>query len=303
MEITEIPLSRVLAAVPLQQSPGYGRALRRLGAGVRRVELAEAGQVWGQALILRRGWGRFGLSLAMRGPVWQGDPAPDRRERLLAGLARETGPLVVQGAAGIRLAAGRSLAILPLSAPEAQRRGLASNWRNHLRRGEASGLTVDAICPGPEDVEPILAADRRQQRARAYRALPDRFLQAWAACSPHDMRLYRARSGSEVVAAALFLLHRPWATYHIALSSEAARRGEAHRLILWRAMLDLRVAGYSTLDLGLAEAANPGLLAFKRGTGARIETIGPSVLLLPVPARRCGSPAASGQGWARADGT
>lgn len=303
MQITEIPLSHVPDHLPLQQSPGYGRALRRLGAQVRRVELSEGGRVRGQALLIGRGWGRLRLTLSIRGPVWKDEADPNLRAHLLAGMTGATGPLVVPGDRGLWLAGSRDLAILPLSAPEEQRRALSPGWRNHLRRGEASGLRVDARCPGPADLDWILAADRKQQRARGYRALPGRFLYAWAACNPRDLRLYRAWDGNDLVAAALFLLHHPWASYHIAISSEAARRSEAHRVILWRAMADLQVAGYNTLDLGGAEASTPGLAAFKRGTGARIEATGPSVLLLPFRFPRFGSPAAFLQGWRRADGT
>ncbi len=306
MRVTEVPLSSSLtsplAPMPLQQSPGYGRALRRLGAAVRRVELSEGEQVRGQALLLRRGWGRLGVTVAIRGPVWQGAPDPALKAHLIGGMARGANPLVVQDGAGLRLGGSRTLAILSLTHPAAQRKALAPTWRNHLRRGEASGLEVEDLCPGPAELEAILTADRAQQAARRYAALPARFLHAWQVCNPRDLRLYRALMAGKVVASALFLLHRPWATYHIAISSDEARRTEAHRLILWRAMFDLHAAGYTTLDLGLAEAGTPGLADFKRGTGARLEATGPLALWLPARARQCGSPDASVPGPMRASG-
>lgn len=303
MRIEEIPLSRASDCVPLQQSPGYGRVLRRLGARVRRVELWEGGKPQGQVLLIGRGWGRLGITVAIRGPVWRGDSDAAMRARLLAGLARTTGPLVAPGEGGMRIAGSRDLAILPLLAPDEQRRSLSQSWRNRLRKGEASAVRIEAVCPTPADLDWILAADATQQRARGYRALPGRFLHAWAACNPRDMRLYRAWRGDDLVAGALFLLHHPWASYHIAVSSGAARATEAHRLILWQAMLDLRTAGYSMLDLGAAEAGAPGLAAFKRGTGARVEPTGPSGLLLPFRLPRFGSPVASVPAWHRKGGT
>src|SRR5690606_10012738 len=141
-----------------------------------------------------------------------------------------------------------------------------------------SAVRIESVCPAPDDLDRLLAADATQQRAKGYRALPGRFLHAWAACNPRDMRLYRAWRGDDLVAGALFLLHHPWASYHVAVSSGLARGTEAHRLILWQAMQDLRAKGYSMLDLGAAEAEAPGLLSFKRGTGARLEPTGPSGL-------------------------
>lgn len=273
--------------LPLQQSPFYGRALRLLGAEVRQVWLQDGGKCWGQALLLRRGWRGLGVTACLRGPLWQGDPSPELRAGLLAGLRRETGLLLIQpeGAdtptQGLPLAGGRDLAILPLRDPVAQRRAFSRSWRNHLCRGETSGLGIESLNPAAEDLDWILAADRRQQHQKGYRALPARFVLAWAAANPGAMRLYRARAGRDVVAAALFLLHRPWASYHVAVSLPAARNMEAHRLILWHAMQELRSEGCDTLDLGVAEVSNPGLAAFKRDTGARLETSGRSVLVLP----------------------
>jgi len=128
----------------------------------------------------------------------------------------------------------------------------------------------------------LLAKDAEQQQARGYRALPARFTHAWLALDPRAALLAEARLGPERVAAMLFLLHRPWASYHVGWSGAAGRKSNAHTLLLWRAMLHLRDAGCTVTHLGdVDDDSAPDLARFKSGTGARVLELGATVLLPP----------------------
>jgi lipid II:glycine glycyltransferase (peptidoglycan interpeptide bridge formation enzyme) len=84
----------------------------------------------------------------------------------------------------------------------------------------------------------------------------------------------------------LFLLHSPWASYHIGWSGAEGRRTNAHALLLWQAMLRLREEGFTTLDLGDVNTEDaPGLARFKIGTGALVAPLGATVLVPPWPVR------------------
>ncbi|WP_461308646.1 GNAT family N-acetyltransferase, partial [Albidovulum sp.] len=191
----------------------------------------------------------------------------------------------------------RQVALLPLAADAARQRAmLDGKWRNRLARGEGlGGLRLACRRPGPADLDWLSRREAGQRRQKGYRGLPASFNRAWCAVDPDGARLYLASAGEEPVAAALILVHPPWASYHIAWSDAPGRAHQAPRLILWQAMRDLAAAGITMLDLGLADPEGaPGLARFKLGTGARLHRLGPTLLVLPeLTRRRSRSPAAS----------
>lgn len=289
-------------AAPMQQHPRYGRALSLLGADVRRLAIAgEAGEMLGRAQIATRRFGPLALSMIGRGPLWHGPQAGGQQRAALRQIARGVGPLIaIPGAAEGVVPRGPGLIALMTPAhhavldlcpgPAILRAGLGGKWRNRLVRAEAEGVRITRA----RDFGWLLAAGAAQARARGYRSLPARFTKAWAAAGEGGAagddggcRLYEAHAGGARIAAMLFLVHRPWASYHIGWSGEAGRRRNAHGLILWRAITDLAAEGLAALDLGSVDTeAAPGLARFKIGTGARVAPIGPTLLVLPALTRR-----------------
>lgn len=273
-------------AMPLQQSRTYGDVLTRLGADVARHDLAAPSGICGRAQVILRRFGPARLCLLSRGPVWQGVPQAHEEAAALRALGRAFRPLVAtpeRAGPGLRLFPPRQRALLDLAAePGALRARMAGKWRNRLVKAEGAGLRLRLSWPEPASVAWLLARGAEQQRARGYRALPARFTHAWLALDPRAALLAEAWEGAERVAAMLFLLHAPWASYHVGWSGAAGRRSHAHRLLLWRAMLHLRDAGFTLIDLGDVDgAAAPGLARFKTGAGARLARLGPTVLLPP----------------------
>lgn len=278
------------AALPLQQSPAYAAALARLGRATRCAGILLDGEPVGFARIVARRLGPFRLSLVLRGPVWTAPVSPAAEGEALRQIARSVSPLVVvpeRGGAGGRgvvpLMTPRHVALLDLT-PEADRlrADLHGKWRNRLVRAEEAAVQARIGDPDPAQVAALLTRDAAQQRARGYRALPARFTHAWLAGDPGSALYAEARQRGETIAAMFFLLHRPWASYHVGWSGPEGRRLNTHNLLLWQAILRLKAEGYTTLDLGDVNTEDaPGLARYKIGTGAAVAALGATSLILP----------------------
>jgi hypothetical protein len=285
------------ACPPMQQSAGYGAACRALGTGVRCLSLAGG---LGAAQVLVRRWPLFGdFALLSRGPVWAPSLAPaDRRAALAALLARlrhgfrgvVTTPDAIDGAdplarsGWLAMVTGGHVARLDLGPPpEALRLGLHGKWRNRLVRAEASGLAVRHGAMPPDPGHWLLATETAQARARGYRRLPARFTLAWVgAAGQGATRLFVAERAGRPVAAMLFLLHPPGASYHIGWAGPEGRESGAHNLLLWQAMLWLRARGFAMLELGTLDTeTTPGLARFKLGSGAGPVPLGATRMAAP----------------------
>lgn len=269
--------------MPMQQHPTYGAVLRRFGRQVRVAEWWQGGGPVARALVVSRP----GLTLLSRGPLWSGaagEAGPLLRDiARFSGLTFATPERAAAGAGLIPVMAPRSEAIWHLPGDRvALRSALDPKWRNKLTKAERenAGLTIRASARA--DAGWLYAAEGQQRRDRGYRTLPPAFAESWRAAAPKDFRLYEAWVAGERVAGIMILMHRPWASYHIAWSGDEGRRRNAGRLLLWRAACDLQDDGFDALCLGHVDAgAAPGLATFKAGTGAEIRRLGPTVLILP----------------------
>jgi hypothetical protein len=277
----------------MQQHWTYGEVLSALGRQVRRGEIRREGQRVALVQMVGRRAGPVTLSLIGRGPVWLEDMPQDDAVTACRMIARGAGLTVMtperplRGAGLIPLVTARHQAVLDLRPDLADLRGgFAGKWRNRLVRAETAGMAVRHDVPTPSELEDLLARDAAQQQARGYRALPGGFTRAWAHTFPGGTRLYQALHQNRTIATMLMLLHRPVATYHIGWSGEEGRRLNAHQLLLWHAIRDLKSAGYTALDLGDVNTEDaPGLARFKIGSGARIAALGATMLVLPALTR------------------
>ncbi len=278
------PLPTFANALPLQQSPAYARTLRVLGQDVQLVHADGVGQM---QIVSRKT--RFGtLRAALRGPLWDtADPAK-QHEFLRANPVHILGPETAEPRALRRAGYWRAMTpahvgMLDLTRDLAP--AMHPKWRNAWRKSQRSGVTVTAA---PFDAARdlwILSLDRAQQRAMGYRGYPRPFTLAFAQQNPDAAITYVAHKGHSQIAAMIFLLHHPTATYHIGWSGEAGRRTNAHHLILTQAARDLAAHGMTILDLGQIDSRRtPGLARFKLGSGAQPMPLGGT--WLPVPWRR-----------------
>ena len=265
---------------PLPQSDEYARTLRALGTRVRIDTISDTGR----CLIQTRAFPLIGtVNLISRGPV---GVTPDDAAAYLRTLDLK-GPLVVNAdnhdfrvAGHIGLARAKSVALLPLSSPDAMRAALHQKWRNALNRVEDTGLRVNNTPYHPVRHNWVIAADDAQQKAKRYRNWPLSLLNTFAAENPGRARVITAFDAKTPLAAMLFLCHRPWATYHLGVTMPEGRRRNAHNLTLWHMMLWLAARGYATVDLGLLTGPD-SLDRFKLRTGAARHDLGGTWLRLP----------------------
>ena len=128
----------------------------------------------------------------------------------------------------------------------------------------------------------LLDADLAQQRKKEFRALPHAIIAAYAAQHPKDVIVFIAQQPQGPVAAMLFLLHHPVATYHVGWSNNVGRDCCAHHRILFEAATVFSGQGYLRLDLGSVDTENsPSLARFKIGTGAVVRSLGGTWLRIP----------------------
>lgn len=270
---------------PLSQSDAYANTLRALGTRVRIDRVGDQGH----CLIQTRQLPLLGpVNLISRGPVGL---CPSDTANYLCDLALK-GPLVVNTAntglasnGYIRLNAPKPVALLPLCEPHHMRAKLHQNWRNALKRAERSNLRITNAPYHPIQHSWLIDTDRAEQKTNRYRNWPTRLLNTFASENPGQARVVTASDGKTPVAAMLILCHRPWATYHMGVTTDSGRRANAHNLTLWHAMLWLAQRGYDTLDLGLLTGPD-SLDRFKLRTGATKHQLGGTWLRLPRPFRR-----------------
>ncbi|PRY81225.1 GNAT family N-acetyltransferase [Marivita geojedonensis] len=267
---------------PLPQSDAYANTLRALGTRVRTDAIGHQGR----CLIQTRHIPLIGpVNLISRGPV--GLAAADEAAYLHSLDLR--GPLIVNTNSPetptdglIRLSRPKSVALLPLCEPRRMRKTLHPSWRGALNKAEKGDLRITNTAYHPTHHAWLIQAERAQQKSQGYRNWPIRLLDTFARENPGQARVITAQNSDGPIAGMLILCHRPWSTYHIAVTTKAGRAANAHTLMLWKTMIWLQARGYSTLDLGLLTGPD-GLDRFKLRTGAHRHHLGGTWLrLLPA---------------------
>ncbi|WP_394153196.1 GNAT family N-acetyltransferase [Loktanella salsilacus] len=272
--------------LPLQQSPGFARALKLLG----RDAVIEPLQGCGQVLVLRRALGGLGcVRFASRGPVFLPEFSIDDRASALRSARLHlvnAGPgdaAVMRRAGFFQILSPATTAILQLDLdPGAQLARAFGKWRNAARQGMAANLRLRQrlLCPSRDGW--LLDADLAQQRTKRFRALPHALSLAFAQANPGDALILTASEGGTPVAAMLFLRHGAMATYQIGWSGPRGRALRAHHAMLLDAACRFAAMGVSHLDLGTVDTQYaPGLARFKLGSGAAAQVLGGTWARLP----------------------
>lgn len=278
---------------PLQQDWAYGSSMRALGVTVLRACVRQAGEPVALAQFLVRRWaGLANVALCSRGPLWLKVLSAGEKSDIYAALRRSLPlkglRLVLQtpettyeqrSESGLspwrRVMTGYSTVMLDLTQdPAALRAGLEAKWRNRLAAAEASDLAVHRVGSNPGQYRWLLDQDQNQSEQRGIAGLPKPFYELYVPSRKQPAQTFltlRADLGRERVAAMLFLLHGQAATYQIGWSNSEGRERNAHNLLLWQAMTELRERGIRQLDLGgVNTARSAGLARFKLGTGGQV---------------------------------
>ena len=266
-----------MTSAAFAQSPEYADALR----------LCRAQLSWNAGrLLLRRRFGGVPVTLASR--------VRDIDADWIGSLPR--GPVILNPDTETSLLP--EIGALPVLTPattvswdltpevDALRQGMHQKWRNRLCRAEERRMKVVETTLPPDPSHWLLRADAAQGRKRAYRNLPARVTCAFAHVHPGKTHLFSIEDDGLPIASMLFLRHGQSATYHIGVTTDAGRRADAHRLVLWHAAKRLKSRGVTQIDLGLIDTEDaPGLARFKLGTGARARALGGTWVWWPPLAR------------------
>ena len=177
-----------------------------------------------------------------------------------------------------RIAPGYQTVWLDLSLkPEAIRTRFSPSWRQRLRAAEAAGLVLD-VEPAAQNLPWLVRQDQKQAEIKGYRSASGTLIVRLrnALHKAGGVLMVTALAGKEPVAAALLFIHGQAATYQVGWSNAAGRTSSAMRLVLWRAIEELKKRGVTALDLG---GINPddasGVTEFKLGLGGEaVETPG-----------------------------
>ena len=285
--------------VPMTQHPNYAFAGAKLGWRFRRLILGPKARPLGSALLQdRQGVLTGRTAILTRGPIWDASLSlADCRAALVdlnRHLLREFRSLQATpdriggddpggGRGWLTTMTPCTAAHLPIGPKADMLDALHGKWRNRLKRAEASDLTIREKAIPADRGHWILEKERQQRSERGYVGAPPALTLAWLQSGGSSNRLFEAFSKNGVrVAAMLFLIHEPGASYHIGWTNSEGRRLNAHNLLLWRAMLWASRRGIAGIELDLLDTEGlPGLARFKLGAGAKPLALGATRLLAP----------------------
>lgn len=284
-----------MARVPqsnLLNTWGYAHAVRLHRQMMTRFGVIEVdGEPRGLIEIQEAGLGKLIHALTFhRGPLWLDKPASTQEWQQFLALYKETFPprlgrlrrflpeiedtpeaRIWLDEAGLkRVGEGYETFWLDLR-PETEdlRKGLKSNWRNHLSRSQKSGLKVEEDFTGIRS-EWLLSRYGADKAERKYGGPQPKFVQQLVSdfLPEGEVMILRALDGEIPVAGIMVFQHGHSATYQIGWSGTHGRETRAHYLLLWHAITLLKSRGITWFDLG---GINPdeaeGVTSFKAGMG------------------------------------
>ena len=288
------------AAGPLQQDWAYGSTMVSLGARVLRARVEADGVAVAQAQFIVRQYSKFfSFALCTRGPLWL-QPLAAQDKAQVYRLLRQSLPLgglrfmvvtpdeTLSEDLGLprfrRVMSGYSTVLLDISQPlDVLRANLDSRWRQPLSHAENEGLNVQRMGTNPGQYRWLLDAEMQQRAERNIDGMPMVWFERYAESRKQPSRnllSLRADMARDRLAGMMFLIHGEAATYQIGWTTQAGRDANAHHLMLWRAIEELRERGVRSLDLGgVNTQRSAGVARFKMATGGTVKQLAGSYFL------------------------
>lgn len=279
----------------LEQSWAYGEAIaRQHKQTIERHVIACGAAPLALVQAYRKHYWRIEVTRILRGPVWLIDPLADPRgAAVCATIARRyrSGRLdflhwlpelpddprsetLLESLHLRRIVTGYASAWLDLRRDQdALLAGLQGKWRAALRKAEREGLTISRDTKARQKQAALLLYDVFRRKKRFVGPTGD-FIAALDAADSGALLSLSARRGDRLVAGVILLRHGASATYVAAWTSDAGRAGQAHNLLLWHGIEQLKADGIQWLDLGgLNTESQGGLARFKLGLGGEVFTL------------------------------
>jgi Acetyltransferase (GNAT) domain len=240
--------------------------VRRMVGGLANMALCSLGPVWLQPLS---GADKARVYKALKKTI------PLKNLRVVAFTPLEAPGPELGLSRWRRVMTGHSTVMLDLQ-PELEvlRAQLDGRWRYSLARAEESSLTIHRVGTNAGQYRWLLDAEMQQREQRGLHGLPLQFFDLYVPSRQQPTKTIltlRADVGRDRVAGMMFLIHGESATYQVGWTNDAGREHNAHNLILWNAMQELRERGVRKLDLGgVNTTRSAGIARFKIGTGGQV---------------------------------
>jgi hypothetical protein len=157
---------------------------------------------------------------------------------------------------------------------QALRKGLRESTRRNIRAAEKSGVQV-TMETSAAALKGFYGLNCLTRKTHGLPPQPYHFfekLHEHVLAKGHGM-VAAARYEGMVIAASVFFNFRDKAVYKYGASDRRYQHLRANNLVMWEAIRWYARRGCQTLCFGRTEPENKGLLQFKRGWGAREETI------------------------------
>jgi lipid II:glycine glycyltransferase (peptidoglycan interpeptide bridge formation enzyme) len=267
------------------QSSCYGEGKRAEGWDVERLVFAGEGQPLALAQVLVKRFAGFPVARINRGPLFfDRDPDAQTRDAVLRALRRRhqflrrgvllLAPALPGGdestralrAAGFRLrkpfAWGSSIIDLSRSLEEIHA-ALHPDWRTKLRKSQKSGVTL-RVRTDRDAVEWLLDRHVENMREKQFVGPTPEFVRAVVEAAPGRFRMLQAIVDGKPQAALLVMRFGQVAENFIGWFGEAGRRVAAGNFVMWNSVIEMKLAGCRSLDLG-GYSVDERYGRFKRG--------------------------------------
>ena len=166
---------------------------------------------------------------------------------------------------------------------------MSSNHRRNIQKAQKAGVLIERGVTAEACLEHARLQDASMERrmSRGEQVIADAQVRTSAALVKYQAaELFRAMAGESLLSSILILKAQRGGYYHSAgTTPEGMAIGASHYLIRQVAET-LRAEGIEKLNLGGADASNPGLERFKRGFGAQEIHLESADFYLASPLRR-----------------
>lgn len=143
------------------------------------------------------------------------------------------------------------------------RKRLASNWRNHLKLAERTGVEL-RTSNAEEDCEWLFDKHVEDMREKKYKGPSKPLLQALCAARRSSVLVLQALIDKSPQAGILLVHCRQKAEYHVGWFGPNGRKFNCGNFLLWNAVLEMKKAGCKYLDVG-SYSCNEKFGHFKQG--------------------------------------
>lgn len=183
--------------------------------------------------------------------------------------------------------------ILDLKKTEAEiLAGASQGFRRKLRKAEKAGITIETS-EDPKIVKTFYALEVKHAARQKFVAFSEDFLtkQFEAFSKNHEVLMYTAKLGQEILAQNFMIFYGPEASYHYGVSSDLGTKYSAAPLLHLRAMEEARKRGCARYNLwgivGTSEKSHRfyGVSEFKRSFGCEELKYTPAHDLILSPAK------------------